>query len=65
MIIEGTKKINNENPNTLIHKISGRYKIINIKKIVKKSELIFNTKKILFLPFSKNIIKMLYSSHIL
>ena len=33
MIIEGTKKINNQNPHTLIHKISGRYKIINIKKI--------------------------------
>ena len=57
MIIEGTKKINNQNPNTLIHKISGRYKIINIKKIVKKSELIFNTKNILYLPFSKVLSK--------
>ena len=52
MIIEGTKKINKEYAQTLIHKISGRYKILNIKKIVKQSELIFNTKKILYLPFS-------------
>ena len=57
MIIEGTKKINNQNPHTLIHKISGRYKIINIKKIVKKSELIFNNKNILYLPFSKVLSK--------
>ena len=57
MIIEGTKKLNNDNENTLIHKISGRYKILNIKKIVKKSELIFNTKKILYLPFSRLLSK--------
>ena len=35
MIIVGTKKINNDNNNVLIHKISGRYKILNIKKIMK------------------------------
>ncbi len=57
MIIEGTKKINNQNPHTLIHKISGRYKILNIKKIVKKSEQIYNSKKILYLPFSKVLSK--------
>ena len=57
MIIEGTKKINNIHDNTLIHKISGRYKILNIKKIVKKSELIFNTRKILYLPFSRLLSK--------
>ena len=57
MIIEGTKKINNDNDHTLIHKISGRYKILNINKIIKKSELIFNTKKILFLPFSRILSK--------
>ena len=57
MIIEGTKKINNEYDHTLIHKISGRYKVLNIKKIVKKSELIFNTKKILYLPFSRILSK--------
>ena len=57
MIIEGTKKINNDHDNTLIHKISGRYKILNIKKIVKKSELIFNTRKILYLPFSRLLSK--------
>ena len=57
MIIEGTKKINNDHDNTLIHKISGRYKILNIKKIVKKIELIFNTRKILYLPFSRLLSK--------
>ena len=57
MIIEGTKKINNDHDYTLIHKISGRYKILNIKKIVKKSELIFNTRKILYLPFSRLLSK--------
>ena len=57
MIIEGTKKINKEYSHTLIHKISGRYKILNIKKIVKKSELIFNTKKKLYLPFSRLLSK--------
>ena len=57
MIIEGTKKINNEYDHTLIHKISGRYKVLNIKKIVKKSELIFNTKKVLYLPFSRLLSK--------
>ena len=57
MIIEGTKKINKEYTHTLIHKISGRYKILNIKKIVKKSELIFNTKNILYLPFSRLLSK--------
>ena len=57
MIIEGTKKINYDHYHTLIHKISGRYKILNINKIIKKSELIFNTKKILFLPFSRILSK--------
>ena len=57
MIIEGTKKINKDHQNTLIHKISGRYKILNIKKIVKKSEQIFNTRKILYLPFSRLLSK--------
>ena len=57
MIIEGTKKINKDKVNTLVHKISGRYKILNIKKIVKKSELIFNTNKILYLPFSRLLSK--------
>ena len=57
MIIEGTKKINNDHDHTLIHKISGRYKILNINKIIEKSELIFNTKKILFLPFSRILSK--------
>ena len=63
MIIEGTKKINNKNVHTLIHKISGRYKVLNIKKIVKKSEQIFNTKKILYLPFSRLLSKC-YTVHI-
>ena len=59
MIIEGTKKINNDHnhTHTLIHKISGRYKILNIKKIVNKSEIIFNNKKILYLPFSRILSK--------
>ena len=57
MIIEGTKKIKKENDNTLIHKISGRYKILNIKEIVNKSEVIFNNKKQLYLPFSRLLSK--------
>ena len=57
MIIEGTKKISNNHAHSLIHKISGRYKILNIKKIVKKSELILNSKKILYLPFSRILSK--------
>ncbi len=57
MIIEGTKKINNDYNDTLIHKISGRYKILNINTIIETSELIFNTKKILFLPFSRILSK--------
>ena len=31
--------------------------MLNIKKIVKKSELIFNTKKVLYLPFSRVLSK--------
>ena len=57
MIIEGTKKINKYHEKTLIHKISGRYKILNLNKIVKKSELIFNNEKILYLPFSRLLSK--------
>ena len=57
MIIEGTKKIKKEHHNILIHKISGRYKILNIKKIVKKSEVLFNNKKLLYLPFSRILSK--------
>ncbi len=57
MIITGTKKIKKENQNSLIHKISGRYKILNLKKIVKKSEVIFNNKKLLYLSFSKLLSK--------
>ena len=57
MIIEGTRKINNDHDHTLIHKISGRYKILNIKKIVKKSEVIFKNKKQLYLPFSRLLSK--------
>jgi len=57
MIISGTKKINKNHKNALIHKISGRYKILNIKKIVKKSEDIFNNKKQIYLPFSRLLSK--------
>ena len=57
MIISGTKKIRNNHKNVLIHKISGRYKILNIKKLVKKSEVIFNNKKQLYLPFSRLLSK--------
>ena len=57
MIILGTKNINNNHKNALIHKISGRYKILNIKKIVKKSEDIFNNKKQIYLPFSRLLSK--------
>ena len=57
MIIQGTKKINKKHNNTLIHKISGRYKILNIKKIVKKSEVILKNKKQLYLPFSRLLSK--------
>ena len=69
MIIVGTKKIKNDNNNVLIHKISGRYKILNIKKIIKKSEVIFNNKKQLYLPFSRLLSKcftvlITYKSHI-
>ncbi|MBB13596.1 MAG: hypothetical protein CMC78_05430 [Flavobacteriaceae bacterium] len=57
MIIEGTKKIKKDYVNTLIHKISGRYKILNIKEIVSKSEVILNNKKGLYLPFSRLLSK--------
>ena len=57
MIIEGTMKIKKEYHNTLIHKISGRYKILNIEKILTKSEVIFNNKKRLYLPFSRLLSK--------
>ena len=57
MIIEGTKKIKKLQKNTLIHKISGRYKILNIKKIVKKSEEVLNSQKLLFLSFSRFLSK--------
>tara|TARA_A100000164_G_scaffold158228_1_gene140266 strand:- start:291 stop:1037 length:747 start_codon:yes stop_codon:yes gene_type:complete len=57
MIIEGTMKIKKEYHNTLIHKISGRYKILNIEKILTKSEVIFNNKKQLYLPFSRLLSK--------
>ena len=48
MIIAANKKIQKEYPNTLIHKISGRYKILNIQKIIKKSEVIFFSNKKFF-----------------
>ena len=57
MIIEGTKKIRKDHKNILIHKISGRYKILNVNKIIKKSEVIFNSKKLLYLPFSRLLSK--------
>ena len=57
MIIEGTKNIRKDHKNILIHKISGRYKILNINKIVKKSEVIFNSKELLYLPFSRLLSK--------
>tara|TARA_B100000989_G_C19514394_1_gene460863 strand:+ start:1235 stop:1981 length:747 start_codon:yes stop_codon:yes gene_type:complete len=57
MIIEANKKIQKEYPNTLIHKISGRYKILNIRKIIKKSEVIFFSNKKLFLPYSRLLSK--------
>tara|TARA_B100000212_G_scaffold341559_1_gene325104 strand:+ start:682 stop:1428 length:747 start_codon:yes stop_codon:yes gene_type:complete len=57
MIIEGTKKVRKNNNNIFIHKISGRYKILNINKIVKKSEVTLNRKKLLFLPYSRLLSK--------
>ena len=59
MIIEGTKKIKEEHEDILIHKISGRYKILNIKFIVKDSEVIFYSKKLLYLSFSSLLSKCL------
>ena len=57
MIIAANKKIQKEYPNTLIHKISGRYKILNIQKIIKKSEVLFFSNKKLFLPYSRFLSK--------
>ena len=57
MIIAANKKIKTEYPDTLIHKISGRYKILNIRKIIKKSEVIFFSNKKLFLPYSRLLSK--------
>ncbi len=57
MIIEGTKKIKEKHQDVLIHKISGRYKILNINLIVKKSEVIFSSQKLLYLSFSRLLSK--------
>ena len=57
MIIAGNKKIKKKYPNSLIHKISGRYKILNIGKIIKKSEVIFFSQKKLFLHYSRLLSK--------
>ena len=57
MIIESNITIKKNHKNCIVHKISGRYKIINIREIVKKSELLKKREKLLFLNFSRLLSK--------
>ena len=57
MIIESNKEIKKNHRNIIIHKISGRYKILNIRDIVKKSDEVLKGDKLLFLPFSRLLSK--------
>ena len=49
MIIEGNKIIKKNHKNSIIHKISGRYKILNLKNLIKKVSLFL--KKIIIFSF--------------
>lgn len=53
MIIESNKFIKKEFKKSIIHKISGRYKILNIRDLVKNSEQIINNNKLFYLTYSK------------
>ncbi len=57
MMIESNKEIKKHHQNIIIHKISGRYKILNIKDIVKKSDKVLKGNKLLYLPFSRLLSK--------
>ena len=59
MIITCLKKIRNNNKNEIIHKISGRYKILNLKKIIKVNEVYFRKNIILNIPLS-NLLRKCY-----
>ncbi len=61
MIIESLRQIKEKHKNGIVYKISGRYKILNIKKIVEKNNLkIKNKKYYLNIPFS-NLLKKCYT----
>jgi len=53
MIIDSSKFIKKEFKKSIIHKISGRYKILNIVDLIKKSENILHEKKLFYLTYSK------------
>ncbi len=57
MIIESNKNIKLKNKNSIIHKISGRYKILNIERIIRKSEIIMNRNYLFFVPYSNFLSK--------
>ena len=59
MIIHCNKIIKRKHKNCIIHKISGRYIILNLKKIIIKSELMLKKKYFFFLPYSKLLSKCL------
>lgn len=59
MIIEGNKIIKKINKNSIIHKISGRYKIINLKKLLKTSEILLEKNYYFHIPYSKLLSKCL------
>ena len=57
MIIKSNMTIKKNHKKSIVHKISGRYKILNIEEIVKRSEIILNRDKLLYLPFSRLLSK--------
>ena len=60
MIIDSLRQIKENHKNGIIYKISGRYKILNIKRIVRMNNLKKRNKKFLNIPFS-NLLKKCYT----
>ncbi len=59
MIIEGNKVIKKKHKNIIIHKISGRYKILNLKKLLETSLILLEKNCHFLIPYSKLLSKCL------
>ena len=57
MIIQGIKVIKEIHPNSIIHKISGRYKILNLKSLLLSNKKLLKKNIDLVIPFSRLLSK--------